>query len=238
MAGGAGDGGARKQDRSLNSRGNAGGARGEEATDGGGSGEGGELQSQNPRRKETAEGQGWQENPEERGSGRAAGGEGRVPGAGLRRSGSRVWGRGTPGRGPAPRSCSVQPVARNGARGAVISGDLGARGGPRGAREAAANAPESPGRGWVAWGAALSPAGRTGRCRPGCGRGALGRPWPPRGGKRGPPSPVRPLTLRLGYSTAAVAAAAPSGGPGVDSTAPPLRERRRETEAGARPPTD
>ena len=114
----------------------------------------------------------------------------------------------------APRICSAWRAKGSGGRGPERGAGVAA-GDPTPGKRARRAATRSPaagtgtGRGWGGGagvgGTARSPAGRTGRCRPGCGRG-LGRPWPPPG--------TGPLTLRLGYSTAAVAASPPSGDPG------------------------
>lgn len=79
------------------------------------------------------------------------------------------------------------------------------------------------------WGAALSPAGQIGRCRPGCGRG-LGRPWPPRGtvprgrSRSGSVSPLPPSPLLPHW-----------GIPGADFAAPPRENREGEGRREDRP---
>lgn len=89
-----------------------------------------------------------------------------------------------------------------------------------GARGGASRGREGPGsrageRGW----GRRSPAGRTGRCRPGCGRGP-GRPWPPQGRSRSgsltsllllPPSPLLPHRGTRGGGGGGLHRACPKG---------------------------
>lgn len=209
-----------------------------------------QWQSQNSRSRETGGGGRRQEQlggkRPQRGSGARTGhhgkdtaGSGEPEGdpqtPGRKRSGSfvkveeeRGMGAGHPRAGTelAPRIGSAWRAKGSGGRGpgrgaGVAAGDQAPR---ERARRAATRSPAA-GTGTRArlggGGAARSPARRTGRCRPGCGRG-LGRPWPPPG--TGPPGrsrsgsviplPPSPLLPHRGILGAGSTAPPPENGEG------------------------
>lgn len=182
MAGGAGDGGARKQDWPLNSRGNAGGARGEGATDWGRGGEAGRAAKSKSQEEGNGRGAGVARAPRGEGQGRE--------GARSRPGGAAAGvGAGHPRAGTGSRSCTPAAGGETGGAEGGAQRDLG-RAGAWGAREAATDAPESPGRGWEVGGGALTrraDRSMSSRLR----AGGAGSPMASARGQAGSPLPVR-----------------------------------------------